>query len=53
MKWNFALPNISPLLRISIGLLLLTISLLLIADLLGIVPNQQESKVASRKVVSE
>jgi len=51
MKWT--LPNISPVLRISIGLLLLTISLLLVGDLLGIVPNQQESEVASRKVMAE
>lgn len=49
----FNMPNISPVLRISIGLLLLTISLLLVGDLVGIVPNQQDSEVASRKVMAE
>ena len=53
MKWKFPSLNLSPVLRISIGLLLLTISLLLIADLLGIVPNQEDSEVASRKVTAE
>ena len=53
MKLTLPMPNISPVLRISIGLLLLTISLLLIGDLLGIVPNQQESKIATRKVMAE
>ena len=53
MKWTLPIPNISPVLRISIGLLLLTISLLLVGDLLGIVPNQQDSEVASRKVMAE
>ena len=49
----FKTPHISPVLRISIGLLLLTISLLLVGDLLGIVPNQQDSEITSRKMMSE
>ena len=44
---------ISPVIKITVGLLLLTISLLLIGDMLGIVPNQDQSKIDARKVVSE
>ncbi len=47
------MPYISPVLRITIGLLLLTISLLLIGDLLGIVPNQKQSEIDARKITSE
>jgi len=47
------MPNISPVLRITIGLLLLTISLLLIGDLLGIVPNQKQSEIDARKITAE
>lgn len=43
----------SPLLRITIGLLLLTISLLLISDLLGFVPNKDQGRIDSRKAISE
>ncbi len=49
----FNMPHISPVIRISIGLLLLTVSLLLVGDLLGIVPNQQDSEVNSRKMIAE
>ncbi len=45
--------NISPVIRITIGLLLLTISLLLIGDMLGFVPNQDQSKISARKIMSE
>ncbi len=45
--------NISPVIRITIGLLLLTISILLIGDLLGLVPNQDQSKINSRKIMAE
>jgi len=53
MKWNRFLPKVSPVLRITIGLWLLTISLLLMGDLFGIVPNQNESEIQSRKVMAE
>ncbi|MGB5326153.1 MAG: hypothetical protein WBN40_12110, partial [Pseudomonadales bacterium] len=43
----------SPLTRISIGLTMLTISILLIADLLGLVPNQNSAELQSRKAISE
>jgi len=44
---------ISPVIRIVVGLLLVTISLLLIGDALGFVPNQSQSKIDARKVMSE
>ena len=47
------IPTISPVLRITIGLLLLTISLLLMGDLLGIVPNQKQSEIDARKIMAE
>ena len=53
MKRMFSIPHISPVIRISIGLLLLTMSLLLVGDLLGVVPNQQDSEVNSRKIMAE
>ncbi len=45
--------SISPVIRITIGLLLLTISLLLIGDMLGLVPNQDQSRINARKIMSE
>lgn len=45
--------TISPLIRITVGLLLLMISLLLIGDMLGLVPNQNESRINARKIMSE
>jgi len=53
MKWKIPIPNIPPVLRISIGLLLLTMSLILVGDVLGIVPNQRDSEITSRKFISE
>lgn len=47
------MPTMSPILRITIGILLLTLSLLLIGDLLGIVPNQKQSEIQARKVMAE
>lgn len=47
------MPTISPIFRITIGLLLLTISLLLIGDMLGLVPNQNQSKIDARKIMAE
>ncbi|MBT8348297.1 MAG: diguanylate cyclase, partial [Sulfurovum sp.] len=47
------MPTISPVLRITIGLLLLTVSLLLLGDLLGIVPNQKQSEIDARKIMAE
>ncbi len=44
---------ISPILQITIGLLLLTLSLLLIGDLLGLVPNQKQSQIELRKTIAE
>lgn len=42
------MPKVSPIFRLSIGLILLTVSLLLIGDLLGLTPNQQRAELASR-----
>ena len=47
------IPTISPIIRITVGLLLLTISLLLMGDLFGLVPNQKRSDVEARKVMAE
>ena len=47
------MPAISPIFRITVGLLLLTISLLLIGDMLGLVPNQNQSKINARKIMAE
>lgn len=42
-----------PAMRISIGLVLLTVSILLVADLMGYIPNQSESELVARKKISE
>jgi len=47
------MPTISPIIRITVGLLLLTISILLIGDMLGLVPNQDKNKIETRKMMSE
>ena len=39
--------------RISFGLALLTISILLVADLIGIVPNESKAVLDARKKISE
>ncbi|MEM6986803.1 MAG: EAL domain-containing protein [Pseudomonadota bacterium] len=43
----------SPLVRTSLGLVMLTVSILLVADLLGLVPNPRDSEIQSRKVIAE
>jgi len=45
--------NISPLTRITIGLLLLTLSLLLIGEMLGLVPDKKQTELASKKILAE
>ena len=45
--------NISPIFRLSIGLILLTVSLLLISDLLGLTPDQTRAELKARKVIAE
>lgn len=45
--------RISPILRISLGLVLMTMSFLLIGDVLGLLPNEIEAKLDARKRVSE
>ena len=44
---------ISPIFRLSIGLSLLTVSLLLVADFLGFIPNQKHAEFTARKAISE
>lgn len=46
-------PAISPVFRLSIGLILLTISLLLVGDLLGFIPDQKNAEFSARKTISE
>jgi diguanylate cyclase (GGDEF)-like protein len=43
----------SPLVRISFGLVVVTISALLLSDLLGLVPDTKRAKFNSRKVIAE
>ncbi len=46
-------PKISPIISITFGLILLTVSIILIGDLLGFIPNQNKIQVDSRKTISE
>ncbi len=43
----------SPLVRISFSLVMLTVAILLIADLLGLVPDTKNEELQSRKVIAE
>lgn len=45
--------GLSPIVRLSIGLSLLTVSLLLIADFLGFTPNPKLSEFTARKEIAE
>ena len=47
------MPNVSPIFRLSIGLILLTISLLLVGDLLGLTPDPKRAELAARKAIAE
>jgi diguanylate cyclase (GGDEF)-like protein/PAS domain S-box-containing protein len=49
---NIKLLN-SPLARISFGLVMLTVAIILIADLLGFVPNTVNAELKSRKIIAE
>lgn len=44
---------LSPLVRVSFSLMLLTVSLLLIADLLGLIPDTRHAELQSRKFMAE
>ncbi|WP_432470591.1 EAL domain-containing protein [Amphritea sp. HPY] len=43
----------SPLVRISLGLVMLTITMLLITDALGLVPDTKRAELKARKVIAE
>lgn len=45
--------SISPLIRITLGLLMMTVSLLLVGDLLGLIPDKQQNLYQSRKIIAE
>jgi len=45
--------SLSPLLRITLGLVLLTLSLILIGEVLGLVPNEEKAQLDYRKSISE
>lgn len=47
------IPGLSPVVRLSIGLSLLTVSLLLVADFLGFIPNAKLAEFNARKVIAE
>ncbi len=43
----------SPLSRISLGLVMLTISMLLVSDMLGMMPDTRRAEYQSRKIIAE
>ncbi len=45
--------SISPIVRLTLGLLLLTISMLLVSDLIGLVPDKQKTLFQARKAIAE
>jgi len=45
--------NVSPLVRITLGLIMLTLSLILIGDMLGLIPNANQNQLDYRKSISE
>lgn len=45
--------TLSPVLRLASGLILLTVSLLLVGDLLGLTPDQRRAEMVSRKAIAE
>ncbi len=44
---------LSPLIRISFGLAMLTVSLLMVSEFLGMVPNKNAAELESRKAIAE
>ena len=50
---NMPLPKISPAVRLSFGLVLFTLSVLLIIDMFGIIPKRSDMVLETRKRVSE
>lgn len=47
------MPSFSPIIRLSVGLILLTVSLLLVGDLLGLTPDPKRAELAARKAIAE
>ncbi|MDH3947882.1 MAG: EAL domain-containing protein [Gammaproteobacteria bacterium] len=47
------MPNISPAIRVSTGLVLLTISILLIGDMFGFIPKHQDAVFKSREKIAD
>ena len=43
----------SPVFRLTIGLILLTVSLLLVGDLLGLTPDPKRAELSARKAIAE
>lgn len=43
----------SPLVRTSFGLVMLTVSILLVTDMLGLIPNHLKAELVARKVIAE
>ena len=44
---------LSPVLRLVLGLVMLTVSLLLIGDLIGLMPDQRQAELEARKAIAE
>ena len=47
------MPNVSPIVRLSVGLILLTVSLLLVGDMLGLTPDPKRAELVARKAIAE
>ncbi len=45
--------SLSPILRLSIGLILLTVSLLMVGDMLGLAPDPKRAELSARKTIAE
>ena len=43
----------SPITRLSLGLVMLTVSALLFAQLLGVIPDSRMAELESRKIIAE
>jgi diguanylate cyclase (GGDEF)-like protein/PAS domain S-box-containing protein len=46
-------PNISPAIRVSMGLVLLTMSILLIGDMFGFIPKHEDAIIKSREKIAD
>lgn len=48
--WSFLK---SPLVRISFGLVMLTVSMLFVTDFMGLIPDTKSAEIQSRRIIAE